>query len=35
MIALGLDAITSFSVVPLRFISLMGFAVFAAMVVTG
>ena len=29
MIALALDAITSFSVVPLRFISLMGLLVFA------
>ena len=36
MVALALDAITSFSVVPLRLISLMGILVFAgAMVVTG
>jgi glycosyltransferase involved in cell wall biosynthesis len=36
MIALALDAITSFSVVPLRFISLMGVLVFAgSMTVTG
>ena len=36
MIALALDAITSFSVVPLRLISLMGILVFTgAMVVTG
>jgi glycosyltransferase involved in cell wall biosynthesis len=36
MIALAFDAITSFSVVPLRVISFLGFAVFAgAMIVTG
>lgn len=36
MVALALDAITSFSVVPLRLISLLGFVVFAgSMAVTG
>ena len=36
MVALALDAITAFSIVPLRFISLIGFLVFAgSMAVTG